>query len=211
METSKEGEASTEANTAGTRRTSGFKCLTDEEYQRKREKGLCFRCDKKFTPAHRCKNKQLHVLLLSKEVEDDINQSEADLFTEEEVKDDTMALSLNLMVGISDAKSMRSKGTVLGREITVLIDCGATHNFVSHEVVKELRLQLDKGKRFTVEVGDGYELHSSGIYKGVQVQLQGITISQDFYPLQLGSATSFWVCHGWSQWVILIQIGEILP
>ena len=37
--------------------------LSDSELQKKREKGLCYRCDEKWAPGHRCKKKELTVLL----------------------------------------------------------------------------------------------------------------------------------------------------
>lgn len=188
-ENRKEEKSSTAMNSVGNSRQSGFKRLTNEEYQQKCEKGVCFLCDEKFALAHRCKNKQLHILLLFEEEEEELEQPEIDMLSQEEMKEGTMALSLNAMLGISDAKSMRLKGIAQVREITTLIDCGATHNFVSHKVFNKLGIKMEKGKRFTVQVGDGYELQSRGIYKGVTVQLQGITISQDFYPLKLGSAS----------------------
>lgn len=32
--------------------------MTDAEFQVKREKGLCFRCDEKFSFNHKCKNRE---------------------------------------------------------------------------------------------------------------------------------------------------------
>ena len=46
-----------------------FKCLTETEIQNKRAKGLCFRCDEKFSPGHRCKDKSLQVLNVCDEEE----------------------------------------------------------------------------------------------------------------------------------------------
>lgn len=143
----------TATNTSGSRREGGFKQLTEEEYKRKRETEFCFHCDEKFMHAHGCKNKQLNVLLLSKETEDELESVDDDFPQETEKNEDAMTLSLNAMVGISDAKSMRLKGTVNGREIRMLIDCRATHNFVSYEVIKYLGIIMDKGRRFTVQVG----------------------------------------------------------
>lgn len=44
-----------------------FKKLTDAEIQDKRVKGLCFRCDEKFSPGHRCPNKQLRIMIMAEE------------------------------------------------------------------------------------------------------------------------------------------------
>ncbi|XP_074324569.1 uncharacterized protein LOC141661456 [Apium graveolens] len=47
---------------AKTTTTPKFRRLSEAEMQEKREKGLCFRCDEKYGPGHRCKNKELQVL-----------------------------------------------------------------------------------------------------------------------------------------------------
>lgn len=109
----KEGDYATPANNSGTsgnHREGGFKKLTEEEYQRRQEKGICFRCDEKFTPGHRCKNKQLNVLILSEEAENELEAIANELSLEAKKSDKTMALSLTAMVGIFGAKSMRLKG-----------------------------------------------------------------------------------------------------
>ena len=46
-----------------------FKRLTETEIQDKRAKGVCFRCDEKFSPGHRCKDKSLQVLTVCDEEE----------------------------------------------------------------------------------------------------------------------------------------------
>lgn len=40
----------------------GVKRITWEEMQKRREKGLCFNCDEKFTPGHKCKTKQAFLI-----------------------------------------------------------------------------------------------------------------------------------------------------
>lgn len=50
--------------------SSAFKKLTDSDLRVKREKGLCYRCDEKYTIGHRCKNQELQVLVLCDEADD---------------------------------------------------------------------------------------------------------------------------------------------
>ncbi|KAJ0078045.1 hypothetical protein Patl1_36617 [Pistacia atlantica] len=50
--------------TATISRDNHFRRLTDAELQYKRERGLCYKCDEKFGPPHRCKNRTLQVLLV---------------------------------------------------------------------------------------------------------------------------------------------------
>lgn len=48
----------------------GMRRLTDKELQEKRAKGLCFRCDEKWSIGHRCKRRELSILLIEEEEEE---------------------------------------------------------------------------------------------------------------------------------------------
>ena len=50
---------------------SPMKKLTCKEMQNRRTQGLCFNCDEKFTPGHRCKGSQLLLLEANNECTDD--------------------------------------------------------------------------------------------------------------------------------------------
>ena len=62
---------------AGTHRPKRQLRLTDAEFQARREKGLCFHCEEKFQPGHKCK-KQLNILLVHDEDEDVLDDVESD-------------------------------------------------------------------------------------------------------------------------------------
>lgn len=47
-----------------------LKKLTEEEILKRREQGLCFKCDERFSPGHRCKNRLYHTMVLQ-EVDSD--------------------------------------------------------------------------------------------------------------------------------------------
>lgn len=48
-----------------TRRGGAYKRLFDAESQDKLRKGLCFRCDEKYGPNHRCNSKHLNLLIVA--------------------------------------------------------------------------------------------------------------------------------------------------
>nr|GEX94821.1 hypothetical protein [Tanacetum cinerariifolium] len=64
-----------------TSKVENFRRLTDSEQQAKRAKGLCYRCDKNFSPGHRCPRQTLQVLLV-----DESDGSEEEAATELQVK-----------------------------------------------------------------------------------------------------------------------------
>jgi len=67
-------------------RGAPFRKLSKEELLEKIKKGLCFWCDEKFGPSHVCRNKQLHMLLMTEEdlfgfvdLQDNVVNQEEDL------------------------------------------------------------------------------------------------------------------------------------
>ncbi|GJS64184.1 putative mitochondrial protein [Tanacetum coccineum] len=118
---------------ATTGRLKPFKRLTDAEMAEKRSKGICFRCDEKFAPGHSCASKTLQVLLVGDEEEDEDSDTE-------HVHLDSVEVSLNFVMGFTTPRTMKIQGKLGDRDVVVLIHCGATHNFLSMELVNDLRL-----------------------------------------------------------------------
>lgn len=99
------------------RRDVPYKRYTDAELQARRDKGLCYRCDKKYFVGHRCKAKELRLLLASDEVEQDKQYMEVDPSYDINESTDTVEvaeLSLNTVVGFTDPGTMKVRGTVDG-------------------------------------------------------------------------------------------------
>jgi hypothetical protein len=91
-----------------------IKNISPAEMQIRRDKGLCYFCDEKFSHAHRCPNRRLMMLQLTKEDEeetqdpdppDDLNQGFAD-------DDNQHHLSLNAMKGNNGVGTIRFTGRV---------------------------------------------------------------------------------------------------
>jgi len=59
--------------------------LSEGELQAKQAKGLCFRCDKKYSVGHKCKNKELQVMVIYEEERD---EDEEDV-QEDETRDES--------------------------------------------------------------------------------------------------------------------------
>ncbi|GJV11497.1 hypothetical protein Tco_1353038 [Tanacetum coccineum] len=51
---------------------ASFKRMTNSEFTDKKAKGLCYRCDGKFLPGHRCPEKALQFLLMDDDEEEEI-------------------------------------------------------------------------------------------------------------------------------------------
>ena len=47
-------------------------------------------------------------------------------------------LSINSVVGLSNPSTRKVRGKTQEKEVVILVDCGATHNFISEKLVKDL-------------------------------------------------------------------------
>lgn len=68
----------------------------------------------------------------------------------------------------------------------VLVDCGATHNFILSNLVSMLKIPITETPKYGVIIGLKNKVKSQGICKSVVVKLQQLTITGDFLPLKLG-------------------------
>ena len=81
---------------------------------------------------------------------------------------------------------MKVREKIVEQEVVVLIDSGATHNFISTQVVDQLDLTLTDIGNFGVVMGTGKVEKSRGICRKVLLRLQGLEVLEDFLPLELG-------------------------
>ncbi|XP_004514546.1 uncharacterized protein [Cicer arietinum] len=161
-------------------RGGDFKRLSRAEMREKREKGFHFRCDEPYHRDHKCKNKQFRMIILE---EDDEEDNDVDFHEVETFN--SLQLSLCSMVELTSTSSWKIQGVVQNNSILVLIDCGASHSFISHEVVQKLSLLVEDTPSYIVEVGDGHRVKFKGGCPKLSLHLQGIEIRQDFYLFSL--------------------------
>lgn len=93
------------------------KRMSDAEINRRRELSLCFKCEEKFGPNHKCKNRQLRLIMLEDEEGDGLDTGDE---TQVEGNDplgkelDSMELVITSVVGLSGKKTLKMVGLVKG-------------------------------------------------------------------------------------------------
>ncbi|KAL9669884.1 hypothetical protein QQ045_007434 [Rhodiola kirilowii] len=157
---------------------STYRKMTEADVESRRARGLCYRCDERWMLGHKCMAVGLKVILVGEDDSDD-----EDFCSEEDPKAGSnlglIEVSLNSLSGLTPTRSMKLKGRIAGRDVLVLVDSGATHNFISKDLVED-----------AVE-------ESRGVCPNISLELPGYTCGADFLPIRMRGTDAI---LGW-QWV----------
>ena len=166
------------------------------EYVRRREEGRCFRCGQPYSPTHRCPERKLRVLILGEDEETtkdgefevaELIKGERDQEPQGETPEcnylDLPFFSIN---GFSRPKTMKMKGNIGEHSVIVLVDSGASHNFISETLANNLGLPISETGVFVVKLGDGRQISSAGMCKQIKLLVNGVSIVADFHLFNLG-------------------------
>ena len=117
------------------------------------------------------------------EEEEDASSGEGDHFGDDSTVRvmNNMRLSPKSFVGLTSNKSFKVEGIIEGRKVVVLVDSGASANFMTSKLARELGLSVQSIPTFTIEVGNGQKERGEGVYCGVKMLVQGILIQQNFF------------------------------
>ena len=164
------------------------KKLSQAKLQERSRKGLCFKCGERWALDHVCKFKHYQLVLM--EVEDTEEREGARSESDEEAVLDMKCLQLSRksMLGLTSNKYLKLWGAIGTRKVVILIDLGASANFISKELVEELQLDVDGTPKYSVEMGTGKLERGRWLCKGVNLEVQRVTITQNFFILELRGA-----------------------
>jgi hypothetical protein len=169
-----------------------------------RSKQLCYTCRDPWQPGHKCLGKgKIHYV----EVVDD-NEEEADdeddgaIHTmQANLKEEEEALlghetptppeighkkvTIASMSGVPKLNTFKIKGVVQGQRETVLIDGGASHNFIDIAMVERRRLPTVEFEGFLVEVAGDRTIACDRYIPQMNLTLGRYTLTQDFYVVNI--------------------------
>ncbi|XP_026420280.1 uncharacterized protein LOC113316283 [Papaver somniferum] len=170
----------------------GYRRLSPKEQREKRSKGIFFKCDQTYIPNHICVNPQLTIYDIEEpttelviQVVVTISATEVDNSLEDDSRvEDVPSISMNPLMGSPFPTTMRITGSFKAQPITVLVDSGSTHNFISPSFTKQCGYHIhSKDNSFRVTVGDGGHIHTQGTCLNIPIQLQNHLFSIDFHVL----------------------------
>lgn len=90
-------------------------------------------------------------------------------------------------MGLTPPKTFKVLGFIGKQRVTILIDSGASLNFISVELVEELNLPILETEAYGVILGTKKLKKTQGVCRNVTLSLQGVEVVADFLSLALGS------------------------
>ena len=167
-----------------------FRRLSESELQAKKRAGVCFKCDGRWSRGHECPKAEVHVLLIQDDPEAEllpVPDPALDTIPAAPPEAQLVEVSLNAVVGLTSPKTMKLMGSIRGHDVVVVVDSGATHNFITADLVDKLSLPLSETEAYGVQMGSGASVKGTGVCRAVPLSLQALEILDDFLPLELGS------------------------
>ena len=142
-------------------------------------------------PGHRCKKLfQLEIVAdegEAQEHDESGDESEQLAQTGTPIESSLANITLETMLGVPTKETFKFSALLYGSTITVMIDSGASHNFICSQVVEQLHIPILTAMSFGVKLGNGKAVKGQGICQKLLLQFQGMSIIQDFLLFPLGS------------------------
>ncbi|KAG6742300.1 hypothetical protein POTOM_053170 [Populus tomentosa] len=128
-----------------------IQCLSPVQMKERRVRGLCYNCDERWGPGHKCKSARLFIMECEDSEGEELQPIQQPQLLEEtdslsggnEVNSKTAPeISIHALAGSSSLKIMRILGYVNGCAMVILIDTGSTHNFMDPSIQQQAHLHL---------------------------------------------------------------------
>ncbi|XP_021317789.1 uncharacterized protein LOC110435983 [Sorghum bicolor] len=160
-----------------------------------RARGLCIRCGEKWAPGHKCSSQpQLHALQEVWELFQDSFQDEE----EDPHSDDQepavdapshlfFTCSAAAVQGQSSLHTMQFSGKLLGHQVSILVDSGSSHSFISTATASLLSGHQPLPHPVSVKVANGDTILCETVIPDVEWSVQSYTFHSTFRVLPLGS------------------------
>ncbi|KAL4363523.1 hypothetical protein GQ457_04G038370 [Hibiscus cannabinus] len=159
----------------------------------RRAHNLCFKCGEKFLPGHQCKTRQLNLMVQTDELEEgleEMGEEEPQMemgVNGKETEESNLEISINALTGNVGHSTIRIQGTIKGKPLSILVDSGSTHSFITSGWAKE-GVELVYTNPLVITVANGEKLLSNAKSNQLEWKMQGYLFEHDFRVLPMGGS-----------------------
>jgi hypothetical protein len=168
--------------------------VSPTEMEERRKQGLCYYCDDKYAPGHKCHEQKFFQIDGSEDRMSDEapepEDTEPTLPLSEHiappVEPEEPVISLHALAGISAPQTLKIKGYIKQWSVVVLIDSGNTHNFIHRRVVEDVNCFIRPVSNFQILIANGGTMKCGGRCENVKLQMGDYTLKTHMFSIAMG-------------------------
>jgi hypothetical protein len=162
--------------------------LTPQQLEERKEKGLFFNCDNKYSKGHKCGEKKLFYVYCEEEEEQEQEPSQDENVEAISSEELTPTISCNALARISTPQTLKIEGYIKKKKVIVLIDSGNTHNFIHYILAKDLNCFVYPAPEFQVMIADGRTINCSGKCNQINITMGEYVTNSPMIAIPMGAA-----------------------
>jgi hypothetical protein len=162
--------------------------LTPQKLEERKEKGLCFNCDNKYSKEHKCGEKNLFHIDCEEEEEEEQEQEPSQDENVEAIlcEELTLTISCNALARISTPQTLNIEGYIKKKNVIVLIDSGSTHNFIHYKLSKALNCFIYPAPEFQVMFAYGGTINCLGKCNKINITMGEYVMNSPMIDIPMG-------------------------
>jgi hypothetical protein len=167
--------------------------LTKAEIAECQLKGLCYNCDDKYFPGHKCKEQKLFMAIFEDISEEDIKTPL--VFESSETPNITppsdppkveLVISLNALTDFSAPQALKLIGYIKHRKVIILVDSGSTYNLIHCCIAQETHCYIHAVNNFQIMIANGGSMKCGGHWKNVRLQIGDYHLKSHMFVIDMG-------------------------
>ena len=104
---------------------------------------------------------------------------------EEEEEPHRTSTKIDVLSGVPQFHTLRLKGVMQGNKITVLVDGGATHNFIDSTLMERIKIHIEPFEGFTMVILGNHTMECNRWIPYLQVNIGDYTLKDNFYVVNV--------------------------
>jgi hypothetical protein len=167
--------------------------LTRAEMAERQLKFLCYNCDDKYFPGHKCKEQNIFMAISEDISEEDVETplvSESpetiDITPPSDPPEVELVISLNALTGFSAPQTLKLIGYIKHRKVIILVDSGSTHNFIHRRIAQETHCYIHVVNNFQIMIANGGSMKCGGCCENVRLQIGDYHLKSHMFSIDMG-------------------------
>jgi hypothetical protein len=157
-------------------------------------KGLCYNCDEKYFPDHKCKEQNLFMAISEDILEEDVDTplvpespEITDINPPSDPPEVEPIISLNALTIFSAPQTLKLIGYIKHRKVIILVDSGSTHNFIHRHIAQETHCYIHAVNNFQIMIANGGSMKCGGRCENVHLQIGDYHLKSHMFAIDMGS------------------------